>query len=79
MSSNKNSTVHLVSDIDQTGNQAYYFIRVEQKRLAEFLLATDSDSPIDLADFGEVLYSAYGDSPPPHIQNWARDEFGWKW
>jgi hypothetical protein len=70
-------TVHLISDTDKTGRQAYYFIKVKQRMLAKFLAVAKSSEPVNFADFGEIAYSAYGDYPPKHIQDWARKELGW--
>jgi len=76
--SHNNTSVELLTDIDSTGNQAYYFIKVERSRLSDFLAMAKSKSRVNLTKYGEIVYSAYGDFPPKHIQNWARKELGWQ-
>jgi hypothetical protein len=69
-------SIHLLSDIDETGKQAYYFIKIPKEKLREFYKLAEGAGPFDLSAYGDILYSAYGDTPPEHIRKWIYEEYG---
>ena len=71
-------SVHLITDTDSSGFKAWYFVKVGKHLLNRFVHDVHSKAQLDLSRYGEVLYSAYGETPPAHIQNMVRVRHGWK-
>ncbi|MFT5703261.1 MAG: hypothetical protein ACJAZX_000267 [Rickettsiales bacterium] len=72
----KASLIYLVKGVDDSRN-AWYYVLVERLKLSLFLRALNDDI-IHLEDFGEILYSAYGDEPPQEITDKLKKEYGIK-
>jgi hypothetical protein len=75
-SSSKADLVYLVKGIDD-GKNAWYYVLVERLKLSLFLKALNDDI-IHLENYGEILYSAYGDEPPQEITDLLKKEYGIK-
>ena len=72
----KADLIYLVKGVDDDRN-AWYYVLVERLKLSLFLKAL-SDDIIHLENYGEVLYSAYGDEPPQETTDKVKSEYGIK-
>ena len=66
--------IYLVKGID-AGRNAWYYVLVERLKLQLFLKALN-DEIIHLENYGNILYSAYGEEPSPDITVKLKDEYG---
>lgn len=66
--------VYLVTGTDRD-KSAWYYVLVDRLKVRMFLQAMKSTS-INLDDFGQVIYSAYGEKPPEDITNKVKEEYG---
>ncbi len=57
------------------GRATWHYIKVEKNKLPLFKKALEKDS-IELADFGEILFSGWGESPPDNITKQVKKMFG---
>lgn len=57
------------------GRPTWHYIKVEKNKLPLFKKALEKDS-IELADFGEILFSGWGESPPDNITTQVKKMFG---
>lgn len=72
----KADLIYLVKGVDDNRN-AWYYVLVERLKLSLFLKALN-DEIIHLENYGEILYSAYGDEPPQDITDKLKKEYGIK-
>ena len=72
----KADLIYLVKGVD-AGRNAWYYVLVERLKLSLFLKALNDDI-IHLENYGEILYSAYGDEPPQDITDKLKAEYGIK-
>ena len=72
----KADLIYLVKGVDDNRN-AWYYALVERLKLSLFLKALNDDI-IHLENYGEILYSAYGDEPPQDITDQLKAEYGIK-
>lgn len=70
--------VFLVKDEDERGERAYYFVRIDRRKLPKFVKDSQSSRAINLADYGEILFSAYGDHPSTYVEAYMREHYGWE-
>lgn len=70
--------VFLVKDDDIRGERAYYFIRIDRRKLHAFLRDSQNGRSITLSDYGEILFSAYGEHPSPYVEAYMREHYGWE-
>jgi hypothetical protein len=66
--------IYLVKGID-AGRNAWYYVLVERLKLQLFLKALN-DEIIHLENYGNILYSAYGDEPSDDITVKLKEEYG---
>ncbi len=66
--------IYLVKGID-AGRNAWYYVLVERLKLQLFLKALN-DEIIHLENYGNILYSAYGEEPSPDITVKLKEEYG---
>ena len=66
--------IYLVKGID-AGRNAWYYVLVERLELQLFLKASN-DYIIHLENYGNILYSAYGEEPSPDITVKLKEEYG---
>ena len=66
--------IYLVKGID-AGRNAWYYILVERPKVQLFLKALNDDI-IHLDQYGEILFSAYGEEPPSDITEKLKEEYG---
>lgn len=69
----KADLIYLVKGIDD-GRSAWYYVLVDQPKLAAFLKALNDDI-IHLESYSTILYSAYGDEPPAEITDRLKKEY----
>ena len=74
--SNKADLIYLVKGVDDSRN-AWYYVLVERLKLSLFLKALNDDI-IHLENYGEILYSAYGDEPAQDVTDKLKKEYGIK-
>lgn len=72
----KADLIYLVKGVDDNRN-AWYYVLVERLKLSLFLKALN-DEIIHLENYGQILYSAYGDEPPQDITDKLKKEYGIK-
>lgn len=65
--------IYLVKGIDNNRN-AWYYVLVERLKLSLFLKALNDDI-IHLENYGEVLYSAYGEEPPQDVTDELKKKY----
>lgn len=73
--------IYLIRGVDSTNRQAWYYVRIASNklRLFEFHERKMVDrSSLNLNDFGEILHSGYGKSPPKHIEDLMFRDFGFR-
>lgn len=70
----KAELIYLVKGVD-AGKNAWYYVLVERLKVQLFLKALNDDI-IHLENYGNILYSAYGDEPPATITDQLKDEYG---
>lgn len=66
--------LYLVQGMNQ-GKKAWYYFLVEKMKHERFKIDVKSDF-IDLADYGTILYSGFGEEPPEDVVRKIKDEFG---
>jgi len=62
---------------DASGKLAWYFVVVPSAKLAAFKRELTSGK-VDITSFGEVLASGYGETPPAHVTQRMREQYGFK-
>lgn len=68
----------IVAPVDPAQQQlAWYFIAAHSGRV-EALLQAVASGPVCLTDYGHILKSGYGESPPEEIMTAMRDEYGFE-
>ncbi len=73
--SSKSEFIYKVNATDSTGRRAFYYILVDKLKLKEFL-AMKPDGRYDLADFGQILASGYGDEPSDDVKAILKEKYG---
>lgn len=61
---------------DQTGRDAWYFIRVESTKINAFRRTIKAGN-ISLTDYGNILKSGYGKEPSETVITFMREEYGY--
>lgn len=67
--------VHKLKAKDTTGNWAYYFIFIEPEREPAFLRAVEGSGTVDIASFGNVIASCYGQEPTPEVRTYLKAKY----
>lgn len=62
---------------DASGKLAWYFVYVPSAKLAAFKRELTSEK-VDITAFGEILSSGYGETPPTHVTQRMREQYGFK-
>jgi hypothetical protein len=71
----RTDNLYLVRGKDPTGRRAGYYFRVMPAKKAAFELSIKIGQ-IQLADYGQVITSGYGEDPPPETKKRMKDEYG---
>lgn len=56
------------------GHDAWWYIRVKHNLFEKYKIAVKAEE-IDLADYGEVLFSGWGKTPPEDIKKKIEEEY----
>jgi preprotein translocase subunit SecA len=64
-----------VTGKDSTGQVAWYFVLVDPDKKEAFLEHIQGDS-YDIADYGRIIASGYGETIPESVQQHLRDKYG---
>lgn len=70
----KAELIYLVKGVD-AGRNAWYYVLVDRLKVQLFLKALNDDI-IHLENYGQILFSAYGDEPPSNVTNQLKEEYG---
>jgi hypothetical protein len=70
--------IHRIRAQDKTGKWAQYFLLMEAAREPAFLKAAKSQGDIDLKQFGVVIASFYGDTPPADVKKLMREKYAFE-
>ncbi|QKX01376.1 hypothetical protein GOY13_00045 [Wolbachia endosymbiont of Cruorifilaria tuberocauda] len=70
----RSDLIYLVRGKDR-GISAWHYILVDKDKKEIFLVKSRTGS-MDVADYGEILYSGWGENPPQEIVDKINDEFG---
>ncbi|MDN5248258.1 MAG: hypothetical protein QWI36_03930 [Wolbachia endosymbiont of Tyrophagus putrescentiae] len=66
--------IYLVRGKDR-GRSAWHYVLIDKDK-KEMFLAKSRTGSMDVADYGEILYSGWGDNPPQDIVDKINEEFG---
>jgi hypothetical protein len=66
--------VYVVRGKDE-GKAAWHYVLVDRVKLPVFLKKADG-GPIDVSQYGKILYSGWGENPPEDIVQKIKDEYG---
>ncbi|WP_341808630.1 hypothetical protein [Wolbachia endosymbiont (group E) of Neria commutata] len=70
----RSDLIYLVRGKDR-GKSAWHYVLVDKEKREMFLAKSRSGS-MDVADYGEILYSGWGEDPPQDIVDKINEEFG---
>lgn len=57
------------------GRRCWYYVLIEPLKRERFLRAVKAGS-LDVSDYGQILYSGFGDDPPEDVEESIRNRFG---
>lgn len=60
---------------DTTGRTAWYFVLVDKEKKDQFLGHKPGDS-YDLADYGKIIASGYGEEVPDDVKEMLKEKYG---
>ena len=64
-----------VNATDSTGRRAFYYILVDRLKIKSFL-SLQPDGHYDLADYGEIIASGYGEEPSVEAKRLLKKKYG---
>jgi len=67
--------IHKIKARDKSGQWAYYFVLVEPHREESFLKSIERDGTMNLADYGRVVASCYGEAPTPEVRRFLKETY----
>ncbi|APR98296.1 hypothetical protein [Wolbachia endosymbiont of Folsomia candida] len=70
----RSDLIYLVRGKDR-GKSAWHYVLVDKEK-REMFLAKSRTGSMDVADYGEILYSGWGEDPPQDIVDKINEEFG---
>ncbi|WCR53509.1 MAG: hypothetical protein PG981_000531 [Wolbachia endosymbiont of Ctenocephalides orientis wCori] len=70
----RSDLIYLVRGKDR-GKSAWHYVLVDKDK-REMFLAKSRTGAMDVADYGEILYSGWGEDPPQDIVDKINEEFG---
>ena len=53
----------------------HYVLLVDDEGIIEMFLQTVQSGNVDLADFGEVIKSGWGQNPPDDVKEWIQKKY----
>ena len=60
---------------DTTGRTAWYFVLIDKEKKDQFLAHKPGDS-YDLADYGKIIASGYGEEVPDDVKEMLKEKYG---
>jgi hypothetical protein len=73
----KANRLNLVLTKTKEGQPAWWYVLVDAPKLDAFYAAMESGG-VDLADYGKIVKSGYGEEPPRVIKDQMKEEFGFE-
>lgn len=77
VSSSRADNIYLVRGHDITSRAAWYYVMVEKTKKRIFEIEAKRGQ-INLTDYGNILYSGYGENPPEDMKQKMKDEYGFE-
>lgn len=75
--SSRADNIYLVRGHDITKRAAWYYVMVD--KMKKRIFETDAkNGQINLTDYGNILYSGYGENPPDDMKTKMKDEYGFE-
>ena len=62
--------------IDASGRKSWYFVRVQSSKVRAFLAAV-AQKHINISQYGEIVVSGFGETPPTHVVEHMRIAHGY--
>ena len=56
--------------------EAWHYVLVKDKALLPIFLKKAAGGPIDVSQYGKILYSGWGENPPDDIVNKVQEQYG---
>jgi hypothetical protein len=72
--SSKSNRLNLVLTKTKEGRDAWWYVLVDAPKLEAFYRAMESGG-VDLADYGKIVKSGYGDEPPSIVKQEMKDQY----
>lgn len=57
------------------GEDAWFIVQIDKDKMDKYLHDVKSGRPIDLPDYGKVLYRDWGKEPPAELVNQLREKY----
>ncbi|MDD9331292.1 MAG: hypothetical protein PV340_01305 [Wolbachia sp.] len=70
----RSDLIYLVRGKDR-GKSAWHYVLVDKEK-REMFLAKSRTGSMDVADYGEIIHSGWGENPPQEIVDKINEEFG---
>ncbi|MBD0391543.1 hypothetical protein IC220_03615 [Wolbachia endosymbiont of Pentalonia nigronervosa] len=70
----RSDLIYLVRGKDR-GRSAWHYVLVDKEK-REMFLAKSRTGSMDVADYGEILHSGWGENPPQEVVDKINEEFG---
>ncbi len=67
--------VHLVRGKDKGKPAWHYVLVVDDEEMLEMFHKTVKAGNLDVADFGHVIKSGWGQDPPDHVKEWIKKKY----
>ncbi|MCE2993198.1 MAG: hypothetical protein ACK5WS_06155 [Alphaproteobacteria bacterium] len=75
--SQQGSKINKFHAIDSMGQQAYYFVLMDDRKERSFYQAINTDiTTLNLQNYGRVIASCYGEKPSDDVKKLLKDKYG---
>jgi hypothetical protein len=77
----KEKSTHLIHRFkaqDRSGQWAQYFVLMDAANEPFFIDAVRNGGDVDLSQFGKIVASFYGDTPPENVKKLLLEQYGFK-
>ena len=71
----RTNNIFLVRGMDTTGKQAWYYVLVDKSK-RDIFKSRNGVPHLKLTDYGQILYSGYGNSPPESTISLMKNQYG---
>ncbi len=69
--------IFLVRGRDASGQRAWYYLLVDKGK-RDMFRSREGVPYLKLTDYGEILFSGFGEEPPADIKQQMKDEYGFE-